>query len=162
MQYQPNYAPSPIQTTHMAPATGTYQEAAPFHYNQISELAQAAADQYGLPVQLGNALEGSGAPVRSLPPIITGFENFSPEQQEKIKTQLSDHFGAPLQPLPVGKGSSQVVAQQSEKGAQNSRQYVVNQKYQTSPTRLNNQEFVPSPQVKDNMGRSQRSSYTKF
>ncbi|VEN58992.1 unnamed protein product [Callosobruchus maculatus] len=61
----------------------------------LSQIAQAAAQQYGL--QLGGQQPGA-APVESLPPIITGLENFSPEQQEKIRAQLSEHFG-PLQPL---------------------------------------------------------------
>ncbi|CAH1174175.1 unnamed protein product [Phaedon cochleariae] len=72
-----------------------------------------------------------GVPVRSLPPIITGFENFSPEQQEKIKEQLSAHFGAPLKLL---------------HGKESAGQY----------QGLNDGGFVPSQQVKE--GRSGRSS----
>lgn len=48
----------------------------------------------------------SEIPIKSIPPIITGFENFSPEQQVKIKEALSAHFGAPLQPLSTGKDIS--------------------------------------------------------
>nr|CAH7760851.1 unnamed protein product [Callosobruchus chinensis] len=104
------------------------------HLNQI---AQTAAQQYGF--QLGGQQSGA-APVESLPPIITGLENFSPEQQEKIRAQLSEHFG-PLQPLP---GSSAL--QTGSKGNPGNFKYT--SKYQ--PKSASN-DYESSQEVKGKM-----------
>ncbi|XP_031339091.1 uncharacterized protein LOC116167735 [Photinus pyralis] len=67
-----------------APTTQfTNHYAQPMQLNQIAQLAQSAAQQFN-------------TPIRSVPPIITGFENFTPEQQVQIKAQLRAHLGAPL------------------------------------------------------------------
>ncbi|KAK5643109.1 hypothetical protein RI129_006954 [Pyrocoelia pectoralis] len=55
----------------------------PLQLNQISQLAHQSSQQFG-------------TPIRSVPPIITGFENFTPEQQSQIKAQLRAHLGSPL------------------------------------------------------------------
>nr|CAI5855386.1 unnamed protein product [Callosobruchus analis] len=104
---------------------------------QLSQIAQAAAQQYGL--QLGGQQSGA-APVESLPPIITGLENFSPEQQEKIRAQLSEHFG-PLQPLA---GSSAL--QTASKGNPGNFKYT--SKYQ--PKSVSN-DYESSQEVKGKM-----------
>ncbi|XP_072381071.1 uncharacterized protein [Diabrotica undecimpunctata] len=139
-QYQTKMVQLPLsQTTHMSPVqtAETYSQQVPL---QLSQMTQLPAQQYYSQSQYAQAqvqaqmqtqsqpqlqIESKDNQVEypsSLPPIITGFENFSPEQQEKIKAQLTAHFGAPLQPLNIGRKDN---------------------KYQ-----LNTDEFIPSPQVK--------------
>lgn len=105
--------------------TNNYHQT-PAQLGHIAHLAQLAAQQY---VQ---------APVRgSTPAIITGFENFTPDQQAKIKAQLSAHFGTPLQPLQQnGKPEVRYVTGQ---------QYPI--RYQQALSQSNN-DFVPSQQIK--------------
>lgn len=129
---------------------------------QIARIAQAAAQKYFSsnsyqPQQNVEQHQVSGEPIQepinSLPPIITGLENFSPEQQAKIKEQLSAHFGAPLQPL------------QLEKNIQNAPQP---EKYPSTDGAAteSSRPFIPSVQVKssqnenDNTANSQ-STYIK-
>lgn len=121
VHYHQNVVPVPVPTpAHypvttrilptQTPFTYTRQEEKPSELNQIAEIAQMAAQKF-YPTYLSHKTADSPAPqeeadvssIRSFPPIITGFENFSPEQQAKIKEQLSAHFGAPLQPLSLGK-----------------------------------------------------------
>lgn len=59
----------------------------PMQLSQISNLAHFNAQQY--------TQQYSPPPIRSIPPIITGLENFTPEQQAAIKAQLNSHLGAP-------------------------------------------------------------------
>ncbi|KAG5861591.1 hypothetical protein JTB14_032221 [Gonioctena quinquepunctata] len=199
-----------------------YLQQTPLRLTQVSHLADMTSQQYSNPSQqyshnshpsgqfshssqqysfpsnqfqfdMESRQNNQGAPVGSLPPIITGFENFSPEQQEKIKAQLSVQFGAPLQPLPVGQNSENGSGeQQNEKNGQYQPKYQFgassfgqNQerdsgvqerdrgvgqfspKYQTISTRLNIDEFVPSQQLKNNVGSSSimhvpKSSYKKM
>lgn len=86
--------------------------------NQIAHLAQLAAQQY--------------LTTKQTPAIITGFENFTPEQQAHIKSQLSAHFGQINDVSP---------AQQQAGKTQYAQQY--SSKFQASLS-----DFVPSPQVK--------------
>ncbi|CAH1992124.1 unnamed protein product [Acanthoscelides obtectus] len=106
---------------------------------QLSHIAQTAAQQYGL--QLGAGHQSGATPVESLPPIITGLENFSPEQQEKIRAQLSEHFG-PLQPLA---GSSAL--QTSTRGNPANFKYT-SSKYQPKSV---NTDYESSQEVKGKM-----------
>lgn len=84
----------------------------------FSQLAQQAAQHF---ISSGGLNSGG----RTAPAIITGLEHFSPEQQEKIKKQLSAHFGSPLKPLSL-EGQEALNRQQEKR-----------------------QKFVPSIQVKD-------------
>ncbi|ENN74444.1 glutenin, high molecular weight subunit DX5 [Dendroctonus ponderosae] len=89
----------------------------------FSQLAQQAAQHF---ISSGGLNSGG----RTAPAIITGLEHFSPEQQEKIKKQLSAHFGSPLKPLSL-EGQEAVNRQQEQEKRQRA------------------QTFVPSIQVKD-------------
>lgn len=72
--------PSHMALNHaVAPLQGNHMNLGPF-----AHIAQMATQQY-----------------RSIPPIVTGFENFTPEQQVQIKAQLSAHLGAPITTLPT-------------------------------------------------------------
>lgn len=153
-QYQAKILPVPMsQTTHMSPVHSAESYA---QHSPIQHLAQLAAQQYyqqshiqhhqpqpqGQPeYQLESRQNEADVDYpNSLPPIITGFENFSPEQQEKIKAQLSVHFGAPLQPFSVGQNQGKD-----------------NKKYQS----LNTNEFVPSPELKTERTRNNIMSINK-
>ncbi|XP_066252619.1 uncharacterized protein [Euwallacea similis] len=96
----------------------------------FEKLAQQAAQHFVL-----NGGLNSGS--RTAPAIITGLEHFSPEQQEKIKAQLSDHFGSPLKPLEFN-------AQQQEGQQAGGRKH-----YHEFRQRIRTDKFVPSLQVKD-------------
>ncbi|XP_057671753.1 uncharacterized protein LOC130903581 [Diorhabda carinulata] len=144
-QYQTKIHPYSSQTTHMSPVqpSQTYNQQFPQHVPQSNQISQLAAQPYYSQYQVEARENHANYP--ALPPIITGFENFSPEQQEKIKAQLSAHFGAPLRPLTVGQ-------KETESGS----------KYQ-----LNTNEFVPSPQVKSmksssNIMDMSKKEYTKM
>ncbi|XP_028155241.2 uncharacterized protein LOC114348999 [Diabrotica virgifera virgifera] len=142
-QYQTKMVQLPTsQTTHMSPVqtAEAYSQQVPLQLSQIAQMTQLSAQQYYPQSQYVQAQvqgqmqtqaqaqlqvepkENQVEYPSSIPPIITGFENFTPEQQEKIKAQLSAHFGAPLKPLNIGRKDN---------------------KYQ-----LNTDEFIPSPQVK--------------
>lgn len=76
-----------------APSQVSYNQAAPFQQNHIG-------GQYVQPMQLNQlahlaqmTAQQFGAPIKSFPPIITGLENFTPEQQAQIKSQLGVHLG---------------------------------------------------------------------
>ncbi|KAL1506634.1 hypothetical protein ABEB36_005959 [Hypothenemus hampei] len=99
----------------------------------FSKLAQEAAQHF---LNSGGLASGS----RTAPAIITGLEHFSPEQQEKIKAQLSAHFGSPLKPLNFG-GSP---GKQSQEASIAGRKY-----FQDQRQRIRSEKFVPSIQVKD-------------
>lgn len=152
VQYQQNVQ---IPTTRMLPAQApdTYNQQKALELGQISQLAQAAAQKYLSPnpyqanVEQRQLSQGE-EPVHSVPPIITGLENFSPEQQAKIKEQLSKHFGAPLQPLHLDKDiESQIQAAQRQ-----------SDKYQSSGS-----GSAESSSVEDKSGRAgSQSSYTKM
>ncbi|XP_056629892.1 transcription factor SPT20 homolog [Diorhabda sublineata] len=144
-QYQTKIHPYSSQTTHMSPVqpSQTYNQQFPQHVPQSNQISQLTAQPYYSQYQVEARENHANYP--ALPPIITGFENFSPEQQEKIKAQLSAHFGAPLRPLTVGQ-------KETESGS----------KYQ-----LNTNEFVPSPQVKSmksssNIMDMSKKEYTKM
>lgn len=96
----------------------------------FEKLAQQAAQHF-----LMN--EGLNPGVKTAPAIITGLELFSPEQQEKIKANLSAHFGSPLKPLNLGGAKNQ---QQPEHG----RTY-----FDDYRRKVRTEKFVPSIQVKD-------------
>ncbi|XP_060531426.1 uncharacterized protein LOC132705031 isoform X2 [Cylas formicarius] len=96
---QPPIANSISQPQYQQP-TQTDQQEKPFQLSEISQIAQQAAQHFLMSGGVSNAVEGSKG-YRTAPAIITGLENFSPEHQEKIKAQLSAHFGAPLQPFKV-------------------------------------------------------------
>lgn len=175
VQYQPNFpipanipvsaslpAPGQVPSTRILPtqpqANNNQQKT--YELDQIAKIAQVAAQKFlnsnHYPTQNGEQrhLGQSGEPVGSLPPIITGLENFSPEQQAKIKEQLSAHFGAPLLPLQLDKNiQSQIQnAQQPEKYSSSG-----NEATETA------KPFVPSVEFKNgnnNVADSQ-SSYTK-
>nr|XP_023012940.1 RNA polymerase II degradation factor 1-like isoform X1 [Leptinotarsa decemlineata] len=198
-QYQQNYNPLPTPlplTTHMSPVqpSGNYHQQTPLQLSQISHLAQLTSQHFFQPSQQQYSLPGQqydlesrqngpeqNVPVRSLPPIITGFENFTPEQQSKIKEQLSAHFGAPLQPLPTGESQEkdpqegkfgqyqQKYNSQRQNQDTESRFQEFASKYPTLSTRLNIQEFIPSQQPKNNRNergssimRVPKSSYTNL
>ncbi|XP_030767630.1 putative mediator of RNA polymerase II transcription subunit 12 [Sitophilus oryzae] len=131
IRYQPlqnHLEEQPIPANHKP----DYQK--PLELDQISQLAQQAAQQY---LMSG----GTGA----APAIITGLENFSPEQQVKIKAQLGAYFGAPLQPLKVAA---------EEKGGM----VAGNQRQQEPMKRSNSEKFVPSIEVKNGQITQIRSS----
>ncbi|KAF5302222.1 hypothetical protein FQA39_LY10261 [Lamprigera yunnana] len=56
-------------------------------------------------------------PVRNIPPIITGFENFTPEQQLQIKAQLNAHLGGQLA-TPATTTTQESMTQNQEKNTQ--------------------------------------------
>lgn len=175
-QYQQNVVavPSPIpQATHLpqaVPVAVPQPEAIPQPSPlQLAQIAHVANQQYSrinpsLPQQQvassqpynyqadPNTLQAS-VPIRSIPPIITGFENFTPEQQEKIKVQLSTYFGVPLRPLP--NSAINVNAGQEAAGQGKGRsQYI-----QGGESRLSSNEFVPSEQVKEDASASSSNVY---
>ncbi|XP_050307676.1 uncharacterized protein LOC126744343 isoform X2 [Anthonomus grandis grandis] len=101
------------------------------HTPEITRLAQEAAQHF---ISTGGLSSGS----RTAPAIITGLELFSPEQQEKIKAQLSEHFGSPLKPLNL---QGKKVQEKPVAGRNNF--------YQEFKQRIKKERFVPSIEVKD-------------
>ncbi|XP_017773748.1 PREDICTED: protein transport protein SEC24-like [Nicrophorus vespilloides] len=86
-QPQPQHQPQPqLQPQAYTPVQYNQQQH-PTDLQQISHYANLAAQQY------------AGTPIKTAPPIITGFENFTPEQQAQIKQQLGAHFGTNLTPI---------------------------------------------------------------
>lgn len=128
-QYQAPHG-NQLSFAHSAPYQQQVQQS-PGQLGQIAHLAQLAAQQY-----VHN-------PARSTPAIITGLENFTPDQQAKIKAQLSAHFGNPLQPL-----TSQSTGTPSSK---QELRYVASPAYPVryqQPLTQSSGEFVPSQQIK--------------
>lgn len=101
----------------------------------FDKLAQQAAQHF-----LMN--EGLNPGVKTAPAIITGLELFSPEQQEKIKANLSAHFGSPLKPLNLGGAKNQ--PQQQQQQQEHGRTY-----FDDYRRKVRTDKFVPSIQVKD-------------
>lgn len=91
----------------------------PYQLSQIAHLAQMTAQQI------------SSGQIRSAPAIITGLENFTPEQQAQIKAQIGTHIGNA-----VSGGSLQEQAQTPVKYSQQSSSMA---------------DFVPSQQIKSEM-----------
>lgn len=116
---------APQQFQHLVAATppATFgqvhqQYAQPFSYN-LNQVPQHQIHQH----------QSSGS-VRSIPPIITGLENFTPEQQAQIKSHLGIH---------LGNGALTTSSTQEQTQATT--------KHAPSPTSsLNTNEFIPSPQ----------------
>ncbi|RZB38656.1 hypothetical protein BDFB_006719 [Asbolus verrucosus] len=100
---------NPVQ----APATQVTQQ--PTQLSSIAQLAQLAAQQY------------VSSQLKTAPAIVTGFENFTPEQQAQIKAQLSSHLGTNFHAV-------------SSPANQYSAKYVADQE---------SNDFVPSPQIKN-------------
>ncbi|KAF7283549.1 hypothetical protein GWI33_000290 [Rhynchophorus ferrugineus] len=121
LRYQPQQ--NNVQYQHHIPANHKPEYQKPLELNEISQLAQQAAQQY---------LKSGGT--GTAPAIITGLENFAPEQQAKIKAQLATYFGAPLQPINVPNGQNN--------GA-------VENKYHQEPKKRNSDKFVRSVEVKN-------------
>ncbi|XP_018573745.1 putative uncharacterized protein DDB_G0271606 [Anoplophora glabripennis] len=165
-QYQQNLVavPAPIpQATHLPQAVSipVPQAQAPPQPSplQLAQIAHIASQQYSRinPSQSQQQVASSqpfsyqtepralqenpqaAGPVRSIPPIITGFENFTPEQQEKIKVQLSAYFGAPLRPLPNSGLPANSIQGGEGQGKERS------QYSQGQESRLGGNEFIPSP-----------------
>lgn len=136
-QPQATPQPSPLQLAQIAHIAGQQYS----RINPPSPHQQAAPSQPFSYQANPSALQASG-PVKSIPPIITGFENFTPEQQEKIKVQLSAYFGAPLRPLPNSAVPGNAI-QEGEGQGKGRSQYS-----QAEESRLSGSEFVPSEQVK--------------
>lgn len=130
--------PSPLQLAQIAHiASQQYTRINPSQSQQQVASSQPYSYQTE-PRALQQNLQGA-APVRSIPPIITGFENFTPEQQEKIKVQLSAYFGAPLRPLP----NTAVPANSIQQGEAQGKGQI--QYSQAEGSRLGSNEFIPSP-----------------
>ncbi|CAG9854678.1 unnamed protein product [Phyllotreta striolata] len=126
---QPLLPSSAQYQTKMIPISVPVQIPTPNHHHQQQQQPQQQQQQIDSEWKHVDYPQYS-SPRESLPPLITGFENFSPEQQEKIKGQLSALFGAPLKPLQV--------AQRPEYNS------VFDGKFRD----LNLHEFVPSQGVK--------------
>lgn len=108
----------PTAPTNPEPAPQEAQYAPQQHTTQltnIAHLAQLAAQQY------------VDSPLKAAPAIVTGFEQFTPEQQAQIKAQLSTHLGSDFH------------AVTAKNGKQYSAKYANEQ---------DSREFIPSPQVK--------------
>lgn len=178
VQHQPNFpipanipisavlpAPGQVPTTRILPAQSqvTNNQQKTYELDQLAKLAQAAAQKFlntnNYPRQQNAEQRNLGQstdPVGSLPPIITGLENFSPEQQAKIKEQLSAHFGAPLLPLQLGKNIQSQI-QNAEK----------QEKYSPAESEViqTAKPFVPSVEFKNSNSHVEdslhSSSYTK-
>lgn len=72
-------APQYYYTTHAQPQQQTETaQAQPFQLNQIAEMAQVTAQRL------------YGGQIKTATPIVTGLENFTPEQQAQIKARLND------------------------------------------------------------------------
>lgn len=76
----------PAYTQHTQIPVAPTPTVQPMQLGAISHLAQLAAQQYSTS-QFPNS-------IRSIPPIITGLENFTPDQQAAIKAQLNSHLGS--------------------------------------------------------------------
>lgn len=140
-QQQIDYQPQELQQVEQQVDYQTQQaqyqtQQAEYQTPEISRLAQQAAQHF-----ITNG--GLNSESRLAPAIITGLEHFSPEQQEKIKAQLSAHFGSPLKPLNL-EGNENTNEQKTHEKSIPSRQY-----YQDHRHRIKNEKFVPSIQVKD-------------
>ncbi|KAJ8938718.1 hypothetical protein NQ318_005572 [Aromia moschata] len=134
----PETESAPLQLAHIAQiAASQHSRINPSPQQEVVQPQQYHYQQEGRARGTGAghiAPSPTPAPIRSLPPIFTGFENFSPEQQEKIKAQLSAHFGAPLRPVAANRLPPQVRGQGTASN------------YQVA---LNTNEFVPSEQVQE-------------
>lgn len=116
-QFQQLIAATPPTTFNQVNHQQQYAHPFPYNFNQISQQAAGA---------------GVAGHVRSIPPIITGLENFTPEQQAQIKSQLGVHLGG----LTTTSSSQEQLQGSTTK-------YVLPA---PSTTSLNTNEFVPSPQ----------------
>lgn len=94
----------------------------PSTFNQVHQ-------QYAqpFPYNLNQVPQHQGSsPLRSIPPIIQGLENFTPEQQAHIKSHLGLHLGNSV----LSTSSTQETTKQTP----------------SSTSNLNTNEFIPSPQ----------------
>ncbi|CAH1127249.1 unnamed protein product [Ceutorhynchus assimilis] len=134
-QKQPDYQPQYQQEALPTPQALVSQNQDTVDHQQptedITRLAQQAAHHF---LQNG----GLGAQSRTAPAIITGLELFPAEQQEKIKAQLSEHFGSPLKRLNFDSGD----LQQLHQPQQNSYRKFYQQQERK-------ERFRPSVEVKD-------------
>ncbi|CAH0560819.1 unnamed protein product [Brassicogethes aeneus] len=101
---------------------GSQSETPKQYPTQLSQIAQYAAQQY------------LSYPSKSTPAIITGFENFSPEQQTQIRSQLTAHFGQ-INDISPGQSAQVQVPTKSQYSS----------KYQQQTLT----DFEPSPEIKE-------------
>lgn len=85
------YVAAPTQNLVASPSvhsqSSSYNSIPSMSLSAISNLAQLQAQQYT------HYTPSFPTSLRSIPPIITGLENFTPEQQAQIKAQLNSHLG---------------------------------------------------------------------
>ncbi|KAJ8919328.1 hypothetical protein NQ315_003912 [Exocentrus adspersus] len=137
------HQPSPLQLAQIAHiAAQQYSRINPSQLQHQQVLPSHPVNYQSEPRASQEGVQAAG-PVRSIPPIITGFENFSPEQQEKIKAQLSEYFGGPLRPLANTRTPTNSAEEVENQGKS---QYA--QKYREDESRYSSNEFVPSEQIK--------------
>ncbi|KAK4886648.1 hypothetical protein RN001_002919 [Aquatica leii] len=104
--------------------------------NPILNNYNHAVPSYGQVGQLTNVPYSFSHPIRSVPPIITGFENFTPEQQVQIKAQLSAHLGAPLATTaPLSSTTQGTTVTNQDKNTQASTSFTPSLMYRTQYTK---------------------------
>ncbi|KAF5274272.1 hypothetical protein FQR65_LT04390 [Abscondita terminalis] len=126
--YQPHPTIQPyVAQNHLGSSSAPTYQILPHPGNNLIQ-------SYGQPAQIAQVNQVPVPfpnPIRSVPPIITGFENFTPEQQVQIKAQLSAALGAPLATsAPVITTTPQTVPQLQDKNSQQSTSFTPSMMYQ--------------------------------
>lgn len=113
------YAAQPQQQQLPQPHLQQQQEVQPLQLQQLAEMAHATAQRL------------YGGQIKTATPIVTGLENFTPEQQAQIKARLND-----------------VISQDQQQQQQHNHHHQQQQQQQHGDM----SDFVPSPEIKGEEG----------
>lgn len=140
--YGSNQQPAATPAYVVAAAPAQYYTTTPTQYYYAPQQEQQPQQQEGLPqpLQLQQLAEVAqttaqrlyGGQIKSAPPIVTGLENFTPEQQAQIKARLND------------------VISQDQQQQHHQQQRHHQQHHQQHGAVMN--DFVPSPEIKGEEG----------